>query len=310
MRVVLTAVLAIAGCAADAGGGEPDPATARALAATAGLRWILDHHDSLPDGWSFHVLDHLYRVVTDDQTAAEIRRVVIEDDAAGKYLHLPERLDDPRNMQPAILGRILLELLRRKELGRPYEQQRDDIQEQITAGEAELFSKLSPTRRLIQLYLFEELGIESTITFESSLRDIRAVGERRDPRTLHADRVYMLALTHVVFNRSRYFADYVDPNEIDFVVGQLRRALQHYVESPPDDFFLDIQAESLQCWQLLGLPQDEVAAAYAGLVQRQNSDGTWGAADLDHQRRVHLTYSAALALLKYPREFRRFRTAP
>ena len=307
MRVVLTAVLAIAGCAADTRGGEPDP---RAAAASAGLQWILDRHDSLPQGWSFHVLNHLYRVVPDDQVAAEIRTILIEDNAAGKYLHLPERLDDPRNMQPEVLGRILLELLRRKELGQPYQQQRDDIQKQIAAGEAELLTKLSPTRRLIQLYLFEELGIESIITFESSLRGIRAVGERRDPKTLPADRVYMLALTHVVFNRSRYFVEYVDPNEVDFVVGQLRRALQHYTETPPEDFFLDIQAESLQCWQLLGLPEDEVAAAYAGLIQRQNPDGAWGEDDLDHQRRVHLTYSAVLALLKYPREFRRLRTAP
>lgn len=323
MHLVVPAVLAISGCSADTHGQESPPAqdtdrpleksqraasndAQRANAARSGLRWILDHSDALPQGWSFHILNHLYRVLEDEQAAARIRTILVEDDAAGRYLHLPETLHDPRTMHQAVLGTVLMELMRRKEIGRPYEQYRNELQAQIATQEAGLWPTVSPTRRLIILYIFGELGIHSTLTVESVIRDLRMLGERRDPAALPTDRVYMLALTHVVFNRSRYFVEYVDAKEFEFVVGPLRRALRYYLDSPPDDYFLDIQAEILQCWQLLRLPEDELtAAAYTAVIGRQNADGTWGAAGLNHERKAHLTYSAVLALLEYPQEFRR-----
>ena len=284
----------------------PDPLGAGgAAAARAGLDWLIEHRDALPPGWAFHCFYHLGRVVEDEDLAATIGAIVDEYAAPTRDVPLPTSLDDPIFLNQRTIGLMVRELLRRKRAGRPYQEPAKKIETLLAGKEHAFWSKATPTQQIIFLFHFDELGIGAELDMETIVDGLRRRAEEGDPARLAAGDQYMLALTHVVLYESRYFGDYVDAAELEFIVSAFRAALRHYYDAPPNDLFLDVQGEILVCLKLLRVPDDElIAAARANLIERQLPDGSWGGPRLSPSRKAHLTYTAVLALWDYPDDFR------
>lgn len=302
---LLAAALALACEGGETGGADPPLAVRRDAAARRGIEWLLARKHAMGPDWAFATFSYLCPVVR-DPTLAERCLASLDETSRVPIVELPAEFRDPDLLRLPRLRPIVAELLRRKQAGEPSEEAVAALEALLLQHGEEFWRSAPLLQQLTFLHSFSELGIEAQRSLDDVLREIRARWERGDPEQLLGDAGFMFALTHVFYTASGYMTRHPEPAAFGPEIGMLRQALRRYLAGPvpPQQHFLDIQAEVLFALELLRVPEDDDMRAMAErLLELQNPDGSWGEASGNH--REHATLVAVQALLDPPEEFRR-----
>ncbi|MCP5055462.1 MAG: hypothetical protein GY937_01925 [bacterium] len=296
--VVLGAVGVLEGCAPET------LEVRRAAAAQRGVEWLIANHDQMPHEWAYVIFPSLYKVLPDGDLVA-LTGVIGENASRRPILELPPDLDDPKLLRLLRLRPVVAELVRRKQMGEPWEGPTRQLQALLRRHEPTLWRRLESTQRVVLLHQFAKLGIETQLSVDAVRQGIQSRWQNGDSKKLLVDIQFMYGVTHVFFGASGEFSGYLDAADYELEIEILGAALRRYLsESVPERrAFLDLQAEIMAARKLVRLPENEDALAMTErLLAFQHEDGSWGEPGLNHE--IHATYTAVLALLDYPPSFR------
>jgi hypothetical protein len=276
-----------------------------AAAAWKGVRWMVTSAERMPRGWVYPFFTRLHRVVTDDDLTAAIETVLGWDMVSGDHVVIPSDLSDPKHLEPKALSPILFELLRRKQLGLPYEDAARTLGKKIAEREPGIWKHMRVIQRATYMYLLPELGIETNLRLENITNGLRQSAERQDAETLAKNSHYVYGLTHLILARSRYYRVFVDRAEFEFAVPILLAALKEQLKQRNNVQKFDMIGSVLSALALMRvLDDDRIAAARAELVARQNYNGSWGTRVGAGKAKTHATLNGVLGTIQYPETFR------
>ena len=253
----------------------------------------------MPEGWVHPFFMRLHRVVLDETLTRWIETVLEADAASGRHIPIPRNLRRRRYLQPAELGPILTELERRKQLGLPYEEAAETLEQEIARDEAAFWKPVRATQRAGYLYSFGELGIETRLTVDQMIAAMRSSADRHPREELAVNDQYIYGLTHVVLTRSRYYRSHVDPAEFEFAIPVLRAALAYHYRGPSSIQTYDAISSVLSALMLLRVSEGPlIKDARARLIDEQNTNGSWGSKQGAGRSKSHATLNGVLAIRK------------
>ena len=191
-------------------------------------------------------------------------------------------------------------------MGEPYEKELAKVEAWLTANEAVLWPKFTPTQQSVFLHLYRELGIEAPVEFEQVYADQRRAATTRHPTSVARDHAVLYGLTHLILYESGYYRRYVDRERYEFLIPCFRAAIDRVTTSRmPSARDLDLLAELVSSFRLMRLPQDDwTSRAIAYLIEHQAQNGLWGKGPNVNMWSAHGTQTALLALMDYPDELR------
>ncbi|MCP4717788.1 MAG: hypothetical protein GY868_21900 [Deltaproteobacteria bacterium] len=279
----------------------------RQAAAVCGLKWLLDSREVIPPDYGLMLYRQLYRAVADERLAAELLAAIREKEVLRQPAVTDIDKADPRYRNWFVLRGFVEELIRCKCAGEPYLQGAAQVLDLLRAYWSEIFpASMILSQKLVGAYLLEQIGAVNKNFYEVQVAELRAQRPCDGP-VMEADCYYHLyGLTHIVFTAAQYYGRYPDPAGYQVEIAQMRRAVDAYFGAAQlSGQMLDIAAEALICYKLLRVPLDEPAEALVHrILERQNSDGSWGAGEQFTSARVHHTFVATMAMLDFAQPFR------
>jgi hypothetical protein len=286
-------------------GCAPEPLEPRrAAAARRGIEWLIANREGMSLEWAYATFTVLYKIVPEVDPPGAIEAIA-EDALRAPIVELPPDLGDPKLLRFRWLRPVVAEVVRRKQVGEPWEGPTRQLQALLHRHETKLWRRIRFTQQLVLLHQFAKLGIETQRSVDTVREEMRSLWRSGEPERLLLDLQFMFGVTHVFFAASDYFSHYLDAGDYEPEIEMLGAALRRYLSGrlPERRAFLDLQAEILAARKLVRLPEDEQALAMAErLLDLQHEDGSWGEPFKNHT--FHATFTAVLALLDYPPRLR------
>ncbi len=271
----------------------------RLLAALRGMEWLIEHAQEMPPGWVYPNLSRLNRLTDSEEHQREIREILEADLRKGQHKAIPEDLTNPALLQQGRIVPILFEVLRRREIGLAWKSEADALHTLIANHEVDLWETTNLRNKPAVLHALASLEIKTAMTEDRLVDELRQKAASETAQNLAGSTRYIYALTHIIFARSHYFKNQVDPEGLEFTIPIFLTALGRHAQNRMGVMEIDMVGEVLASLELLGLKNPRMEVARRRLVAAQNPDGSWGAGNGVTPKRIHPTFNAVAGLINF-----------
>ena len=271
----------------------------RLLAALRGTEWLIEHAKEMPPGWAYPNLSRLNRITASEEHQEQIRNILETDSREGQHNAIPKDLTNPALLKQNRIVPILFEVIRRREIGLAWKDEADALHELIETHESDLWETTNLRNKPTILHALTSLEIKTSMSEDYLLGELRQQAESETVQNLAGSTRYIYALTHIIFARSHYFRNQVDPEGLDFAIPILITALVRQTQGKMGVMEIDMVGEILASLELLGLKEPRMEVARRQLVAAQNPDGSWGAGNGVTPKRIHPTFNAVAGLTNF-----------
>ena len=271
----------------------------RLLAALRGTEWLIEHAEEMPPGWTYPNLSRLNRLTASKELQERIEEILETDRREGQHKAIPQDLTDPALLRQNRILPILFEVLRRREIGLAWKNEANALHTLITTHEADFWESTNLRNKPTVLHTLASLGIKTSMTEDHLLDELRQQAASETAQNLAGSTRYIYAMTHIIFARSHYFKNRVDPEGLEFAIPIFLSALARHTQGRMGVMEIDMVGEVLASLELLGLQNPRMEVARRRLVAAQNPDGSWGAGKGVTPKRIHPTFNAVAGLTDF-----------